>query len=82
MRQYLEEAIAESGLAVKRKACSPARKDLFEVDAGAKRLTGDRADRFHRVAAKLLYVPIRALMDILLPVAFFMCARIEKHDAG
>ena len=77
MRQYLEEAIVESGLAVKRKANSPARKDLFEVDQSAKRLTGDRADRFHSVAAKLLFVSIRARMDILLPIAF-LCTRVSK----
>jgi hypothetical protein len=77
MRQYLEKAIAESGLAVKCRANSPARKDLFEVDKGAKRLTGDRADRFHSVAAKLLYVSIGARMDILLPVAF-LCTRVSK----
>ena len=62
---------------VKRKAHSPARKDLFEVDKSAKRLTGKRADRFHSVAAKLLYVSIRARMDILLPVEF-LCTRVSK----
>ena len=37
IRQYLEEVIAESGLAVKRKAHSPARKDLFDIDNNSKR---------------------------------------------
>ena len=77
MRQYLEEAIADSGLSVKRKANTPARKDLFDVDETAQRLTGERAERFHSVAAKLLYVSIRARMDILLPVVF-LCTRVSK----
>ena len=74
---YLEEAIAESDLVVKRKANSAARKDLFDVDEDAKRLTGDRPGRFHSVAAKLLYVSICARMDILLSVAF-LCTLVSK----
>jgi hypothetical protein len=60
MRQYLEEAIADSGLSIKRTATTPARKNLFDVDKTAPRLTGERAERFHSVAAKLLYVSLRA----------------------
>jgi hypothetical protein len=32
MREYLEEAIAESGLDVARQAATPARRDLFDID--------------------------------------------------
>lgn len=81
LRQYLEEeAIAESGLTIKRTPKTPARKDLFDVNNAAKRISGDRAERFHNVVCKLLHVAIRARMDILLPVAWFpLHARIKKH---
>ena len=77
MRQYLEEAILESGLTIKRKANTPARKDLFDVNDAARRISGDRAERFHSVVCKLLYVAIRARMDILLPVGF-LCTRVSR----
>jgi hypothetical protein len=56
---------------------TPARRDLFEVDEEAELLTGRAADLFHHVVAKLLYVSIRARMDLLLPVTF-LCTRVSK----
>ena len=56
MREYLEEAIAKSGLNVKRTAASPpARQDLFEIDEASPLLEKEEADAFHSVVAKLLY---------------------------
>ena len=77
MRDYLEEAIADSGLEISRSASTPARRDLFDTDATARALTKRDAEVFHSVAAKLLYVSIRARMDILLPV-IFLCTRVSK----
>jgi hypothetical protein len=77
MKDYLLEAIADSGMGIDRTATSPARKTLFEVDDSAEPLEKGLADIFHSVVAKLLYVALRARMDILLPV-IFLCSRVSK----
>jgi hypothetical protein len=77
MRDYLEEAIVDSGLKVARTAATPAKRDLFETDKNAQVLNKRDAELFHSVAAKLLYVAIRARMDILLPV-IFLCTRVSR----
>lgn len=67
----MQEAISDSGLDVVREAVTPARRDTFEVSEKARPLPKRRAETFHSVVAtKLLYVAIRARMDILLSVAF------------
>jgi Reverse transcriptase (RNA-dependent DNA polymerase) len=77
MREYLEESISEPGLNISRVAASPAKRDLFEVDEGATALERQAADAFHRVAAKLLYVSLRARGD-LLPAVSFLSTRVSK----
>jgi hypothetical protein len=77
MKEYLKEAIQESKMDISRTATTPARKDLFDVDDRAEALPKERAETFHSVVAKLLYVSIRARMDILLAVSF-LCTRVSK----
>ena len=77
MKCYLEEAIADCGMDITGTAKTPATRTLFEVDEGATPLDKDDADTFHSVVAKLLYVAIRARMDILLAVSF-LCTRVSK----
>jgi hypothetical protein len=77
MRDYLEEAIAESGLEIMRTAATPAKRDLFDIDAQATPLTTKESETFHSVVAKLLYVATRARTDILLAVSF-LCTRVSK----
>ena len=77
MQDYLEEAIAESKLDVKRSASTSARRDLFEIDDNSISLTKDDAEIFHSVVAKLLYVSLRARGDILLAISF-LCTRVSK----
>ncbi|KAI2502264.1 Reverse transcriptase (RNA-dependent DNA polymerase) [Fragilaria crotonensis] len=77
MRDYLEEAIAESGMNIRRSAATPARRDLFEDDPNAAPLDRKTAEVFHSVVAKLLYVSIRARMDILLAV-IYLCTRVSS----
>jgi hypothetical protein len=62
---------------IKYEAATPARKNLFDVDQTATNLTKAEAEIFHSVTAKLLYVAIRARMDILLPVGF-LGTRVSK----
>jgi hypothetical protein len=77
MKDYLKEAIQESGMKITRIASSPANKTLFDVDDGADLLEKGEAEMFHSVVAKLLYVSIRARMDLLLAVGF-LCTRVSK----
>jgi hypothetical protein len=80
MRSYLQEAIDESGLEITRKAATPAKKDLFEIDINSPALDKKEAEVFHSVVAKLLYVATRARTDILLAVGF-LCTRVSKSTA-
>ena len=62
---------------ITRKAATPAKKNLFEVDATSKALGKDASDCFHRTVAKLLYVALRARIDLLLTNGF-LCTRVSK----
>jgi hypothetical protein len=77
MKQYLQEALDECGMDITREAATPAKKNLFEVDTTSKTLGKDASDCFHRIVAKLLYVAIRARMDLLLANGF-LCTRVSK----
>ena len=77
MKSYLQEAINESGMEIKNEAATPAKRTLFEVNENSPSLPKDEAEVFHSVAAKLLYVAIRARMDLLLPVGF-LGTRVSK----
>jgi hypothetical protein len=76
-KDYLMEAIDESGLEIAHTAATPARRTLFEVDPCAAPLKADRFDTFRSVVMKLLYVAIRACMDLLLAISF-LSMRISK----
>ena len=77
MKEYLEEAIREFGLPISRVAATPAKRNLLEVDGTSAVLGNDRSKVFHSVSAKLLYVSIRARMDLLLATGF-LCTRVSK----
>jgi hypothetical protein len=77
MRDYLMEAIDESGLDIQQIAATPARRTLFEVNAEAPALPKERSDSFWSVVMKLLYVAMRARMDLLLAISF-LSTRISK----
>lgn len=70
MRQYLEEALAECGMDITRIAATPAKRTLFDEDKKSSRLEKADAEIFHSVSAKLLYVSLRARVDLLLPVVY------------
>lgn len=80
MRDYLEEAIFDSNLDITRTAATPAKRDLFEISATAKPLDTKEAEVFHSVVAKLLYVSMRARMDILLAVSFFVYTSLQMYS--
>ena len=77
MQSYLDEAIHQSQLDVRRPAATPATKGLFEVDPQAAPLKPPEADRFRSVVCKLLYVALRGRPDVLLAVVF-LASRVAK----
>jgi hypothetical protein len=77
MKSYLTEAITESGLNITKKVATPARKHLFDVDEKSPLLNKEESEAFHSVVAKLLYVSLRARMDLLLAIGF-LCTRVSK----
>ena len=77
MKDYLKEAITESGLDVSRPASTPARRTLFEVDNTTNLLGKREREMFHSVSAKLLYVSLPARVDLVLVIAF-LCTRVSK----
>ena len=76
MKGYIEEAVAEFGEDVSRPATTPAGRGIFEVDDKALPLEKTKADVYHKVVAKLLYVSHRGRPDIQLAIAF-MCTRVS-----
>ncbi len=77
MKEYLKEALAESGMNITRSVATPALRDLFDVDENSTPLERIEAESFHSVTAKLLYVSTRARVDLLLAIAF-LCTRVSK----
>jgi hypothetical protein len=68
MKSYLEDAILESGMEITRSVVTPANRYLFDVDETYPLLDKVEADCFHSVVAKLLYVSLRARMDLMLAI--------------
>jgi hypothetical protein len=77
MKDYLTELIEESGMKIDCVVSTPTKKDLFDVNDKVAPLVKTEAERFHSIVAKLLYVSLRARMDILLPI-IFLCTRVSK----
>jgi hypothetical protein len=77
MKDYLTEAIDESGMSIRKSAATPATKDLFDISPASPLLSPTARDVFHSVVAKLLYVSLRARMDILLATSF-LATRVSK----
>ena len=77
MKNYLEEAIQAFGEDVLVGAVIPTNRNLFVVTKDLSPLETDKAEIFHHVVAKLLYVAKRARVDLQLVIAF-LCTRVSK----
>jgi hypothetical protein len=77
MPTYIQEAIDDSGLIISKDAPSPCASSLLTVDPDSPLLGRKRADSFHSIVAKLIYVGTRARTDILLALAF-LCGRVRQ----
>jgi hypothetical protein len=80
MPTYIQEAIDESGLDIQKSCPTPCAARLFSVDPESPLLDQRRADIFHRIVAKLIYVSIRTRTDILLALSF-LCSRVSAPTA-
>ena len=81
MKGYIEEAIEDCGEDVESTSFnSPMSTFLFDVNDSKERLPREKADLFHRIVAKLLFVCTRRRPDIQLTI-LFLCTRTTKSDA-
>jgi Reverse transcriptase (RNA-dependent DNA polymerase) len=76
MKSYIEQAIEDFGEAITF-ASTPARKNLFDIRQESPRLNEERAEVFHGIVQKMLYVAQRARIDVLLAIAF-LCTRVRE----
>jgi len=76
IKEYLKEAIADSGMDASKVAPTPAKKDLFTVDNGSEQLDKRQGEFFYSIVAKLLYVSKRARTNAQLAIAF-LCTRVS-----
>jgi hypothetical protein len=78
-KKYIEEAIETFGEDVSTNVSSAAAKKLFEINPATEVLDTERADIFHSVVAKLLWVEKRSRPDIETAISF-LCTRVFKND--
>ena len=70
MHFYINEAIQQSHLDVRRATATPATKSMFDIDPNAAKLSSSEFERFRSVVCKLLYIALCGRPDILLAVVF------------
>ena len=77
MRDYLEECIKTFGEAFNGGAKTPAQADLFKSSEEAEKLSEEKAEIFHHVVAKLLFVAKRVRPDIDLVISY-LCGGVDR----
>ena len=79
MEEYIKKLLEEAPYDMNGTAKTPAANHLFNVNDGAKKLAYDKAELFHHMVAKLLYLCRRTRQDIQTAVAF-LCTRVKCPD--
>ena len=79
MDDYVERLLEEAPEDMKGLATSPAANHLFTIRKDAVPLDAERADTFHHLTAKLLYLCKRIRGDLATAVAF-LTTRVSKPD--
>ena len=79
MKEYIREAIEEFPEELIKLVTSPASLHLFEVNDDTPKLDRKRAELFHRLVAKMLFVTNRGRPDIQVAIAF-LTTRTTKAD--
>lgn len=77
MPEYIKECIESFCEEIVHMAKTPAKGNLFEIDKLSKKLDEKRAEIFHHIVAKLLFVSKRSRIDIALTIAFLF-TRVDK----
>ena len=72
---YIKEAIDEFGDKCLPRPPTPAGPNILSVDPSSPRLDARRADIFHSIVAKMLWVRPRSRLDIAFTISF-MCTRV------
>jgi hypothetical protein len=78
MEGYVQDLLQEWGVRGTRN--TPATSTLFDASEGVK-LTGQRAEVFHSVVAKVLYLATKIRPDLLVSVAY-LCSRVTSSTEG
>lgn len=83
MKQYIRECFEAFGEELKGNSNAPAKSDLFTPTSGdlAEELDDERAEQFHHIVSKLLYVSKRVRLDVDFAVSY-LCTRVAKSDKG
>ena len=77
MKEYLKECIVAYGEGINSATKTPGMKNLLNVNKESPALSTKKAETFHHIIGKLLYVAKRARLDIL-PAVMFMCRRVKS----
>jgi len=79
MYDFIEKMLTELPLDIQGTAKTPAAKDLFTVSDNAKKLPEEKAQLFHHLVAKLLYLCKRTTHEIQNAMVF-LCTRVKQSD--
>jgi len=79
MKEHIEKLLQEMPYDMEGNARTPAAIHLFNTNDGVDKLTEDKAQLFHHILAKLLYLCRRTRQDIQTAVAF-LCTRVRNPD--
>ena len=79
MPDYIKKLLEECPTDMDGTAVSPAANHLFDVNENAEKLDGDKANEYHHLTAKLLYLCKRVRPD-LNPAVAFLCTRVKQPD--
>jgi hypothetical protein len=79
MKEYIKKSINEFTEDIIKNASTPATRFLFKVRDDAKPLDKPRAEVFHRIVARLLYVCKRGRLDIQNAIGF-LTTRVSRPD--
>jgi len=79
MKEYIEKMLKETPYDMEGNARTPTAIHLLNTNDGADKLSEDKAQLFHHIVAKLLYLCRRTRQDIQTAIVF-LCTRVKNPD--
>ena len=76
---YIHEVLDQFPQKFNSGATTPATTHIFEINETAEKLSDEKAEIFHSIVAKLLWIAKRGRPDIELPISF-LCTRVQSPD--